>query len=193
MSGKYCQKLALKNALSSIKQNGRFPYRVFRGEWADFQFFDPHVIFEACFIDIKNLFLNEKETSIIALLNLRANNWTIHEDDANVIFLDKDIGFEQYSAKLKGDGSPGNWMFQMDRYICASDDGKWSIYCERENDLGVFAFQRELSKRVSSQVTALLKAKSINLALSSDKSQLFNFDRLVPNWISTLMVEYVPS
>jgi hypothetical protein len=189
MSTEVFKQIAVRNAISCIRSERRFPYQVFVGDWTDYLFFYPEVLFEARFIEVKNLLLKEENASVIAVVNLgNANNKT--EEERRAIFLDRDTSPKDYIAGLMGDGSPTSWMFLMDRYVCASDKGHWSIYCEKENDVAVMAVGEAVSRFNCSQLAKLLSAKSIGSAPLSGKGQLFDFQKLVPEWKSILTAEY---
>jgi hypothetical protein len=183
---------AVRNALASISSEKRFPSKIFVGDWRDYLFFHSDVLFEARFIDVKNLLLREENASVIAVINLGNAN-TKSDGEPRAIFLDRDTTPENYSAWLKGDGSPISWMFLMDRYVCASDKGHWCIYCEKENDVAVLALAPGVSRFTCSQLAKLLNANSIGTSSMASKGQLFDFDKLVPEWKSALTAEYNPS
>jgi hypothetical protein len=180
---------AISTALSSIAQNKRLPHKVFVERWEDYLFFEPHMMFDVGFVDVKNLLMREENASMIALLNLGSGG-TPEDGALRAMFLEQDTGPTEYISKLKGDGSAMNWMFLMDRYVCASDKGHWSIYCEKEDDVAVFAFREGLSRFSVAKVGQLLNAKSIRSIDNSEGCQLFDFNKLVPEWRSTLRAEY---
>jgi hypothetical protein len=180
---------AVTNAISSIRKDGRFPNKVLVGPWKDYLFFEPLMMFDPCFIDVKNLLLCEEKASVIALINL-GNVIPINYDDPPVIFLEQNTGVKEYISELKSKGAPISWLFLVDRYVCASNRGGWSIYCERENDVAVFAFREGFSESARMQIEMLLKAKSIRLASNSGDSQFFDFNKLLPNWKTTLIAEH---
>src|ERR1043165_6459481 len=129
---------AVSNALSSVMKNRRFPHKVLVGSWADYLFFEPFVMFNPDFIEVKNLLMIAEKSSVIALINL-GNGVPIEHSDSQVMFIDQHVGAKEYVSELESRGSPYSWRFFKDRYVCASDKTNWSIYCERENDVGVFA------------------------------------------------------
>ena len=177
---------AIANAVSSINIESHFPNKVLTGYWENYFFFEPYMIFDSCFIDVKNLLLHEEKASVMALINLDQKTNT----NLPAIFLEQDTGPMEYIAKLKGDGTAMNWMFLMDRYICASEIGSWAIYCEKENDIAVLAFRKGVTESACSRVAQLLNAKSIRLALLPQNNQMFDFDKLVPDWKSALVASY---
>jgi hypothetical protein len=179
------------NALASIRRDRRFPSNVFSGQCADYLFFEPYLMFERGFIDVNNLLLREEKASVSALINLGNGDTT--DEDGGVMFLEQDSKASDYLSKLKGDGSALNWMFLMDRYVCASDVGTWCIYCEKENDVAVFAVREGFPRAICLQVEGLLKAISIRQAGSPSDLGTFDFAKLVPHWRTALISEYVPS
>jgi hypothetical protein len=182
---------AVSNALSSIRKDRRFPNKVLVGRWADYLFFEPFLIFNPDFIDVKNTLMIAEEASVIALVNL-GNGIPTEHTNSQVLFIAQNTEAKEYISELESRGSPISWRFLMDRYVCSSDKGNWSIYCEKENDVGVFAFREGFSQSVWSQVEKLLKAKSIRFASSSGDTQLFDFGKLLPSWKSVLVDEHVP-
>lgn len=192
MRGDTSRLSAISNALSSVRKDRRFPQQILVGHWEDYLFFEPFMMFDPCFIDIKNLLLIEERASVIALINL-GNVEPIDYDDPPTIFMEQNTGAKEYISELASKGFPLSWRVLMDRYVCASDKGNWSIYCEKENDVAVFAFRKGFSQLASLEVERLLKAKSIRLLSSSGDSQLFDFGKLIPNWRITLATEYALS
>jgi len=192
MSTEIFKKAAVRNAISCIRSEKRFPCQVFVGGWADYLFFYPEVLFEASFIEVKDLLLKEESASIVAVVNLgNADNKT--EEEPQAIFLDRDTAANDYVAELMGDGSPTSWMFLMDRYVLTSDRGHWSIYCEKENDVAVLAVGDAVSRFTRSQLATLLSATLIGSVPLPGRGRLFDFQILVPEWKSALMAEYRPS
>jgi len=192
MSTEIFKKAAIRNAVSCIRGDRRFPHQVFVGDWGDYLFFYPDVLFESGFIEVKSLLLKEEDASTIAVVNLgNAGNET--EAEPRAIYLDRDTTANEYVAELMGDGSPDSWMFLMDRYVLASDKGHWSIYCEKENDVAVLAIGEALSGSTRSQLAKLLGATPVGSVLTPGTGRLFDFQSLVPEWKSALMAEYGPS
>jgi hypothetical protein len=191
MSTDDLKQTAVRNATSSIRRERRFPHQMFIGEWSDYLFFYPEALFEARFIDVKNLLLKAENSSIIAVVNLgNVNSETAAEPRA--IFLDRDTTPQHYIAELMGDRTPTSWMFLMDRYVCASEKGNWSIYCEKENDVAVLAVREAMSRFTCSQLAKLLNAKSMRFGPVPGSGQSFDFQKLVPEWKSALAAEYHP-
>jgi hypothetical protein len=182
---------AFANAMSSVGRDKRLPHKVFVGRWEGYLFFEPDMMFDTSFIEAKNVLMGEESASVIALVNL-GNDGAPNHGSPRAIFLERDTTSEEYVSKLVGDGSPMNWMFLMDRYVCASEKGNWSIYCEKEDDVAIFGFRGGLARTSVAKVERLLKAKSIKSLCSPDRSEIFDFGKLVPRWRSTLKVEYGP-
>jgi len=183
---------AVSNALSSVMTDRRFPSNVFVGDWEDYLFFESSLMFDASFIDVKDVLLREEKSSAIALINL-GSKITFDNHDLPRMFLSADTTPMEYISVLKGDGSPMNWMFLVDRYVAASDKGNWSIYCEKENDIAAFAFRESLSREARSQVEKLFQAKSVQLISQAPTGKSFDFNELVPKWRYALAREYLAS
>lgn len=184
---------AVLNALSSISKDRRFPKKVLVGDWEDYLFFDTFgTMFDPCFVEVKNLLLTEKNASVIALINL-GDYTPVDNDNPLVIFIEENTEAKEYISELESKGAPPGWRFVMDRYVCASDTGNWSIYCEKQNNMAVFAFRKGFPKSIRSRVEALLRAKSIKLSSSTGDSSLFDFIDLLPDWRFTLVTEHASS
>jgi len=193
MSKQSVRDSAKSNALASIRKDRRLPHNVFSGEWRDYLFFESYVMFGAGFIEVTHFLLSAEKSSAMALINL-GDGQTSSSDDARVMFLNEDTRPEDYLSELKGDGSPLNWMFLMDRYVCASDEGSWSMYCKKENDVAAFAIGQSCPVRIYSEIPLLLNARSIRTISYPSHAQQgsFDFEKLVPSWKSALAAEYVP-
>jgi hypothetical protein len=189
MSTQVFENMALQNALAGIRQEMRFPHQVFAGEWVDYLFFHSDVLFEAHFVEIKNILLKEENASAIAVVNL-GNVSSGMELHPQAIFLDRDTTAEEYIAQLMGDRSPNSWMFLKDRYVCSSDQGHWSIYCEKENDVAVLAVDKAMPRFIQSRLEKLMRARSIRAMQRSSNSHSFDFQILVPEWKKALLTEY---
>jgi hypothetical protein len=184
------KRAAVSTALSSLAEDRRFPKKVFVGPWKDYLFFDSGRLFTACFIELKNLLLREEKASVVALINL-GNVVATSMDEPPAIFVDHNTGFDRYRSELMSKGSPLSWLVLVDRYVCASDRGNWSIYCEKENDIGAFAYLETLSRSACSEVAFLLKAISLKSLVSVKDKEFFNFNKLVPEWKAALLAEYL--
>jgi hypothetical protein len=191
MSVELLKTTAFENALSCIRGERRFPAQIFWRDWADYLFFDPSILFEAGFIQAKNLLLRQDDSYVIAMINL-GNGSTEIQAEVRAIYLERNTTPKEYISELMGDGSPTNWLFLMDRYVLASEKGHWSIYCEKENDVAVLAVDVCVSEFTCSQLAKTLDAKSIAAALFPSRDKLFDFHKLTPEWKSALTAEYKP-
>lgn len=183
------KRTAFRNATSSIGWGKRFPHKIFVGQWIDYLFFNSDALFDARFIDVKKLLMEEEHSSAIAVANLgNVNGEAVTEPRA--IFLDRNTTAQHYIDELMGDRTATSWMFLMDRYVCASDKGNWCIYCEKENDLAVLAVGEEIARFTCLQVAKLLGGKSMRSGSMSGEG--FDFDKLVPEWKVALQADYKP-
>lgn len=180
---------AVSNAILSIKEDKWFPERVLAGDWEDYLFFQPFMMFVPGFIDVTKLLLTEETASVIALINL-GNVIPTNYENPPVIFIEKSTGAREYISELEGKGVPLSWRVLMDRYVCASDKGNWCLYCEKENDVGVFGCRKGFSQPLCLRIERLLKAKSIRSASDIGDTQRFDFGKLLPAWKKTLIVEH---
>ncbi len=191
MSIEFFKTAAVKNALSCIRGDRRFPTQVFSRDWADYLFFEPSILFEAGFIQVKGLLLRHEDSYVIAMINLGNGSAEI-QAEMRAIYLERNTTPEEYISELMGDGSPMNWLFLMDRYVLASEKGHWSIYCEKENDVAVLAVDEYISAFTCSQLAKTLGARSIGAASVPSRDKLFDFQKLIPEWKTALAAEYKP-
>lgn len=191
MSVELLKPIAVQNALSCIRGERRFPAQVFLRDWADYLFFDPSILFEAGFIEVKSLLLRQEDSYVIAMINL-GNGGTQIQAEVRAIYLERTTTSKEYISELMGDGSPMSWLFLMDRYVLASERGHWSIYCEKENDVAVLAVDESVSEFTCSQLAKTLNAKSIGAASVPSRDKVFDFHKLIPEWKSALSAEYKP-
>jgi hypothetical protein len=179
---------AITNALSFMNEKARLPDGVFTRPWD--VFFESYYLFDDAFVEAKNKILAEEGSSYIALVNM--GNVRVDSDVSSLhsITLDRKTTAHEYLSKLKGDGSPTNWIFLMDRYACASDAGNWCIYCEKENDIAVLAARHDFSKSLLPTLQTLLKVKPAKDLFGSKASGSTFFDSLVPAWKAKLLANY---
>ena len=186
MADETLRNLALSNALSSLVRERRLPQKVFAGQWEDYLFFESDFMFEEDFMNVANVLFRDEQASVIALINLS------FAEMPEPFFLERETSWTDYHTRLVGDGTPINWVFLRDRYVCASDKGKWVIYCERQNDVAIFAYRR-LSGSIVANIQQLLRATSVESTTSLVSAEGFNFGKLVLKWRNTLKAELVPS
>jgi hypothetical protein len=175
-------------AISFINKSKFLPDNVFLTHWKEYLFFEDWWMWNECFIEVKNLLLREDGGSTIALVNLAKSLMQKREEQA--IFLDKYTKWSEYHEKLHDDRDDLPWSVMVDRYSCTSDTGNWVIYVEKEEDMAIFAFNEKLPKSICDEVSILFKAKSISLAMVHENDESFNFQKLLPNWRSTLIQQY---
>jgi hypothetical protein len=190
MASSPVEQAAILNALTAVAKERRFPHQVFVERWEDYLFFEPYKMFDAPFVEAISLLMQEENAESVALINLGGGG-TPEGSAPKPMLLERDIGSTEYISKLMGDGSPTSWMFLMDRYVCASDRGWWAIYCEKENDVAVFAIRDGLPISLVERVGGLLKARSVRSLSSATSNDFFDFDKLVPEWKRSLKAEYV--
>ena len=130
-------RLATKNLDAALATNRRFPEFVFTARWGTVFFFDPDWLFSADSVEIFKALLACENGALVCLKNLDcALDKGMHED---TLFLDKAILGAIYLAQLLGTEPGSGLLYQMDRYGCTSDVGRWCIYCERNNDIAAIA------------------------------------------------------
>lgn len=179
---------ALDNAVGSLRLDRTLPLNVFQDGWRNFHFFESDLIFRPNFVEVMNLLLDEEEANVCCLVNLGA---TVQNDYSNpqAIYVGHSTDAPQYMALLRGDGSPKAWLYLVDRYVCASDKGEWTIYCEKENDIAVVGFRTKVMNEFSCPLK-LLQATSIDMAQQAPRDDAFDFDKLTSRWLTTLVEQY---
>jgi hypothetical protein len=173
---------AKENALSFLKAEARFPNMVFRTSWDRYLFFESDLLFGESFIATKDALLSVGASVAIALVNL---NKLSEDEESAVYFLDKGTRSAEFLSHLKRDDASEAWLYSMDRYMCASDKGCWSIYCEKENDIAVLAVQNSFPALILEKIGNVL-----DNGLVETKRERFDFDKLWPEWRSKLELNY---
>ncbi len=180
---------AIANALGSINTDKSFPDNVFADTWDSFLFFESDALFDPAFIGLKDFLLAEGEASVIALVNL-TDILASADASSSVFFFDHSTIAAKYNAKLV-ESSP-SWLVLVDRYVRVSDKGKWCIYCEKQEDIAVIAFQESVPVATRFRVAEFLKRSSSPSPHESygNVGDLFGFSKLLPVWRSQLIFQY---
>jgi hypothetical protein len=182
------RKTALSNALGFISRERRLPSDVFTARWDGYLFFYPHLMFTREFVSVASHLLRFEGAGTIVLVNLGS---MISVDDAppgGEIFLESSTSGSEYISMLRGDGTAPDWLVLVDRYICCSDIGNWAIYCEKQNDVAVFAW-RAAVRGVVEKIKSELKASTID-AVHIRQEDRYDFTGLVPEWRTSLRNNY---
>jgi len=181
--------LAYSNAAGAVVESARLPDRIFTEEWNIFAFFPSDRLFDVEFESTAREIMRIESAKSICLLNLCAANRAASQEKVKVFIGNSDRAGEYLSAISTG-GPKYAWIYNVDRYVIASDVGSWCIQCERENDIAVIAFRaNEVCNNVE-QIIAKLGAKSINWIARNKSEGEFPFNSLTDRWMVALMRSY---
>jgi hypothetical protein len=164
------------------------PDQVFIGAWEQFRFVPTGNIFAPTFVAIVGELLRAEGAQACCLANIGRMPSLKYEAGA-VLCIDESVSGAQYMAALQGDGPATGWLFQMDRYACASEMGGWCLYCEKENDVGVVGLRSGAGERFAAALHGL-GARRIESLLNDKATSPPPFNRLVPEWERGLREHY---
>jgi hypothetical protein len=177
---------AFLNVTSAINVNARLPDQVFVGNWHRFYFTESDEVASSQFVNAVHALLSSEPADCCCLLNLSRPN-ALNIDAATTIFLDKTTTPENYWQQLRLGGPFEAWLNDMGRYCCASDRGAWSIYCERNNDIAIFALRSPVdSGRFAPALRKLRGARIENLVNQPSRIPI-PFGALTDPWRSGLV------
>lgn len=179
---------AIRNAISSIDPEKTFPGQVYEGVWAGFLFFQSDYVFSSDFFDVVIELLCIENSKSAALVNIE-KKFSIDEISGSAIFFEKNISPDIYTKKLFGSSVVDGWIYEFDRYVCATDVGGWAIYCEKSNDIAAIALRDSNFTDVYGGALARLSAGPID-SLVSGAANLFPFNELVVSWRRGLQDNY---
>ena len=147
-------------------------------------------MFEPASVGILHDMLDAEGSRSICLANL--GNVEVY-DPPPARYVDRSMDATRYISLLRGNGGPDAWLYLVDRYACASDVGSWSIYCEKEEDIAIFAIRRERDAEKFSTVMDSLRAKPIEASNRRSRPGELKFEMLKPVWLSALTNSYAKS
>ena len=106
------------------------------------------------------------------------------------LFMGKTMTNDAYRLFLVGANVGEGWIYGVDRLGCASDVGRWCIYCEPRNEMAVIAFRERDSWTRYASVIAQLESLPINEAIEKPLSYALNPRVLLEDWRNEIMKEY---
>lgn len=176
------------NAREILVPGKNLPENVFRDEWEIFLLFDPDRIFEVEFIDQVKLLLQAEGAKCASLVKLGEATGRTDGDGSFLIDNETD-GFE-YKKVLKGHDVGEGWIYDMGRFVCASNLKGWAIFCERNNEIAIFAVKSSLLYERIRFLISRMRASSISDAIGNHG--LYNLpDGIISDaWKRTLIREY---
>ncbi len=179
---------AADNARGLLVPGKNLPGNVFRDSWEIFLLFDPDRIFEMEFIDEVKLLLEAEGARYASLVRLGESADRI--DDKDLFLIARETDGSDYKKMLKGVGMGEGWVYDMGRFVCTSNLKGWSIYCERNNEIAVFAIK---SSRLYEKIRFLLsrmQASSISDAIGDHGLYSLPHGIISDTWKKTLLKEY---
>jgi hypothetical protein len=183
------RELAQCNVNSSLISGAALPDQVFKDGDLCFRFFQSDRMFSSSFIDIISEFISIEQSTSVCLLNTTRANSSAY-GNFSAIFIESGMTAAQYDAELRRGGPAEGWLFSMDHYGCASDIGRWIIYCEKDNDVAVVALRGWKTPETFSSPLGRLGAEAIDSLIEKGPSAPFPFSNLVPNWRGKLSKLY---
>jgi hypothetical protein len=166
----------------------RLPALVFCRDWASYFLLSSDRLFHEPFIEVALEMLEIENGSMCCFLNITRSP-LLEFQSVDAYYFDMHTSADEFNSHLTGGGPASGWIFSMDRYVCASDQGSWCIYCEKENDLAVVGTAREISA-AAGRTLAKLGAYPAS-ALAVDKPPLpFPLSDLRPEWKAALLKNY---
>jgi hypothetical protein len=180
---------AFHNVIGSIDSALRFPAQVFRGGWSAFLFFESDRLFASGFPVVAAGLLKTEQAEVCCLLNFSETN-TLAYESAAMLFIDANTEPHVYDAALRQGGPAKGWLFGMDRYGSASDRGRWSIYCEKGNDVAAIALRERGDLEQYIEYVKQLHAEPIATLLEAGPGAPVPFSQLTENWRRGLIQNY---
>ena len=190
ISEKNCRK-ALLNARNAFDPDMKFPNNVFTQHWDYYLFFPSDRMLRHDFVYPISKFITLENASIVCLLNL-SRSPSLEFENADALYLDKEMGEDEYYALICGNGPaiPDGWIYDVDDYICTSDVGSWCMYCERANEIAVLALS-EMGLEQFRPALDILQPYTLEEACRPGQEGVFPFNHMVPEWHDGLFKNYV--
>jgi hypothetical protein len=180
---------AFDNVIGTINSASCFPAQVFRGSWGAFLFFEADRLFASSFAVVAAELLNAEQAEVCCLLNFSETD-TLAYESAAMLFIDAGMEPHAYDAMLRQGGPAKGWLFGMDRYGSASNQGGWSIYCEKGNDVAVIALRQRSDMEKYIECVKQLHAEPIATLLRAGSEAPVPFSQLTENWWRGLTQHY---
>jgi hypothetical protein len=182
-----CGEGALRNLRLGLHPERRLPDRLFSTDRTHFRFFGPDDIFAGDFVGKLGMLLQIEGASCACMANLDVN---FGNPQPEAFFLDRLTTPAEYLEQLKGDGRSAGWIHRMDRFGITSEIGGWLIYCEKDNEIAIVAFEGNVKPGQVDQMAAQLDALSVEAAISKPVSIIFASKSLPKAWSDTLIKTY---
>jgi hypothetical protein len=186
------QQHSFGNAVGSINLDAMLPENVFERPFSQFVFFEADRLFEPSFMRILSDLLDKETANVACLLNLGVAPGSNYKE-SDLLFLNHTISGADYMGHLREKRSFDVWLYMVDRYVCASDVGQWTIYCEKGEDIAVCAFREPDGRRRFTREVIALNATPIEDIYRTSPRGCFAFSNLTADWRDSLAKSYLPS
>jgi hypothetical protein len=174
------------NLNSTINTQCRFPKNIFLGRWSNFFFFDSDWIFDEKFTSKCRELLKKDGGQSAIIVNLDAKPGV----GSSSFLVESETTDSEYQSFLVGASVGKGWLHSVDRFGCTSDVTEWCIYCEKRNEIAVFAVRSLSLVEKYKGVISQLKALPIDQAISIPLSYGFSDRVLSEEWRNELLRQY---
>jgi hypothetical protein len=173
---------------TEIDATKRLPEKVFVGAWEEYFFFDSDWMFESTFVERLKGVLEIEGGAWACICNLDALNTS--EPNTSRFLVDRSTPSGAYAEVLTGTQEKPGWTYRLDRFVCVSDLGVWSIYCERQNEIAVIAVKRDLARGARERLVSAVKALPIKTAIEQSHIYGLSAKALSADWRRALLANY---
>jgi hypothetical protein len=182
-------KRAFENLVGALKPDTLLPSNVFSGTWNSYLFFPSDHMFFGPFVPAIKMLLQAENANAACQLNL-SESPEIKFKTASAIYIDQATTGTDYVTKLRGHGPSDGWIYAMQLYGCASNVGRWCMYCERSNDIAVIALQNAEDHKDFEQPLTLLNTGPLESLCRTGKDGTFPFNKLTREFHDELTNHY---
>ncbi|MBB3973610.1 hypothetical protein [Hansschlegelia beijingensis] len=175
---------ALNVVDESIDRERKLPDQVFTGRWRAFLIFASDNMFSKDFVALIKEVIRLENAECVALVNLSRDA----PFQRSVIAIDGRTSPDKYMASLREGGPSNGWIYDVERYGCASDSGAWAIYAERLNDVAVLGFRSVDSRSPLATIFASLCAATVDKYDDSDSTSIIGAPG--SDWRSAMLSNY---
>lgn len=180
---------AFAHSFAYVDLDRALPERVFSSEVSNFSFFESDFIFAPDFVELVSGLLRIEGARSCCLLNV-ARSKSIDYEHAEMIFIDSDMDANRFFERLKEGGASNGWLYDIGRFCCSSDVGEWAIYCERAEDLAVFAVRDGEESAAYDSVLEKVHAQKVGGTGDARWRVEHLFSRILPEWQDKLLENY---
>ena len=177
---------AFANATSALRPGARFPENVFVTSWQNFLFMESDALFSGNFIWGIKEFLRIERSASACLVNLDRRE---SGSERSAICLDSRTTNDFYQEQLRSEIVDDAWLYNVERYVCASNGGSWCVYAERTEDIAVIALRDIAASTQFEFALSYFGADSLAYSLQYRHP----FTKTTLQWRTDLVKNYKPS